>query len=211
MGKRMVKIWDLPSSGSAAALLILSAAFFLGGLAGCLLADQVGGGGSDALSDYLSGYLSVISSGGTVRPDGLSLLWEIVRWPLLAVALSLTPLGLLGLPILFLVRGFLFSFAIASFFRVLGAWGLVVAFVVFGMTGLICIPVLFILGVQGFLSAGAMIGRLTGESRRLPLLDRMVLLRWCVCAAALCVCGLLTYGMVPVLLESLAGVLLGRV
>lgn len=208
MGKRVVKIWDLPSSGSTAALLILSAAFFLGGLAGCLLADRVGGSGSDALSDYLEGYLSVAYSSGAVRPEVLPLLWEIIRWPLLAVALSLTPLGLLGIPILFLARGFLLSFAIASFFRVLGTLGLALAFVVFGITGLICIPVLFVLGVQSFLSAGAMIGRLIGESRRSPLFDRMDLLRCGVCTAALCVCGFIEYCVVPVLLESLAGVLL---
>lgn len=211
MGKRVVKIWDLPSSGSAAALVILSAAFFLGGLAGCLLADQVGGDGSNALNDYLSGYLSVINSGDAVRPDVLSLLWEIVRWPLLTVALSLTPLGLLGVPVVFLVRGFLLSFAIASFFHVLGAFGLALAFVVFGITGLIGIPVLFIFGVQSFLSAGAMTGRLMGEGRRQPpLLDRMTLMRCGVCVAALCVCGFLEYCIVPVLLESLAGVLLGQ-
>lgn len=209
MGKRVVKIWDLPSSGSAAALLILSISFFLGGLAGCLLADQVGGDGSDALTRYLEGYLSIVYSGDAVRPEVLSLIWEIVRWPLLAVALSLTPLGLLGIPILFLVRGFLLSFTIASFFHVLGAWGLVLAFVVFGITGLICVPVLFILGVQSFLSAGAMIGRLMGESSRTPLFDRMALLRCCVCAAALCVCGFIEYCVIPILLGTLAGVLIG--
>lgn len=209
MGKRVVKIWDLPSSGSAAALLILSIAFLLGGLAGCLLADQVGGDGGDLLSDYLEGYLSAVSSSGAAKPEVLSLLWEIVRWPLLVIALSLTPLGLLGIPVLFLVRGFLLSFAIASFFRVMGGLGLALAFVVFGLTGLICVPVLFILGIQGFLSASAMLGRLMGESKRLPLWDRMALLRCCVCAAALCVCGFIEYCVVPVLLGSLAGALLG--
>lgn len=209
MGKRVVKILDLPSSGSAAVLLILSAAFLLGGLAGCLLANQVGGSGSDALGDYLEGYLSAVYSGGAARPEVLSLLWETIRWPLFALALGLTPLGLLGVPILFLVRGFLLSFSISSFYHVLGSVGLGLAFVVFGITGLICIPVLFVLGVQSFLSAGAITSRLTGESRRLPLFDRMALLRCGACAAALCVCGLLEYCVVPVLLESLAGFLLG--
>lgn len=209
MGKRVVKIWDLPSSGSAAALLILSAAFLLGGLAGCLLVNQVSGNGSDALSNYLEGYLSFAYSNGTVRPEVVFLLWEIVRWPLLVVVLSLTPLGLLGIPILFLVRGFLLSFAIASFFHVLGAVGLTLAFIVFGITGLISVSVLFDLGVQGFLSAAAMVGRLMGENRRLPLFDRMILVRCCICAVALCVCGLIEYCVVPVLLESLAGVVLG--
>ena len=209
MGKRVVKILDLPSSGSSAVLLILSAAFLLGGLAGCLLANQVGGGGSDALSDYLEGYLSAVYYGGAAKPEVLSLLWETVRWPLFALALGLTPLGLFGVPVLFLVRGFLLSFAISSFYHMLGAVGLGLAFVVFGITGLISIPVLFILGVQSFLSAGAITGRLTGEGRRQPLVDRTTLLRCGVCAAALCGCGLLEYCAVPVLLESLAGFLLG--
>ena len=209
MGKRVVKILDLPSSGSSAVLLILSAAFLLGGLAGCLLANQVGGGGSDALGDYLEGYLSAAYSGGAAKPEVLSLLWETVRWPLFVLALGLTPLGLFGTPILFLVRGFLLSFAISSFYHVLGAVGLGLAFVVFGITGLIGIPVLFILGVQSFLSAGAITGRLTGESRRLPLFDRAALLRCGVCATALCGCCVLDYCVIPALLESLAGFLLG--
>lgn len=208
MRKRVVKILDLPSSGSAVVLLILSAAFLLGGLAGCFLANQVDGSGSTALGDYLEGYLSAVYSGSAAKPEALSLLWEIIRWPLFTFVLGLTPLGLLGIPILFLVRGFLLSFAISSFYHVLGTVGLGLAFVVFGITGLICVPVLFILGVQGFLSAGAITGRLTGESRRLPLFDRLTLLRCGVCAAALCVCGLLEYCVIPVLLESLAGFLL---
>lgn len=208
MGKRVVKIWDLPSSGTSAALLILGAAFVLGGFAGCLLADQVVGGGSDALGEYLEGYLSAVYSGGMVKPDVLSVLWDTIRWPLLILVLSLTPLGLLGLPILFLVRGFLLSFAVASFFRVLGTAGLALAFVVFGITGLLCIPVFFVLGVQGFLWAGALTGRLLGEGRRQTLFDRVALLRCGVCAAVLCGYGLMEYGAVPVLLGSLADFLL---
>lgn len=209
MGKRVVKILDLPSSGAAAVLLILSAAFLLGGLAGCLVADRVSGSGGDYLGNYLESYLSAVCSDGAARPEVLSLLWETIRWPLLAFALGLTPLGLLGIPVLFLVRGFLLSFSIASFYHVMGTVGLGLAFVVFGITGLIGVPVLFILGIQSFLSAGAITSRLTGESRRLPLFDRMALLRCGVCTAALCVCGLLEYCMIPVLLESLAGFLLG--
>ena len=209
MGKRMVKIWDLPSSGSAAALLILSAAFLVGSLAGCFLTDQVNGGGGDALNEYLEYYLSSVYAKGAVKPAVLPLLWEVIRWPLFTISLSLTPLGLLGIPILFLVRGFLLSFAIASFFHVMGTVGLALAFVVFGITGLIGIPVLFILGVQGFLAAGALTGKLLGESRHLPLFEKATMLRCGMCAIALCVCGLIEYSVIPVLLASLAGFLLG--
>jgi hypothetical protein len=209
MGKRVVKLWDLLSSGRVAALLLLSAAFLLGGLAGCLLAKRVGGAGGEALSDYLQGYLSVAGAVGTARPSVLSVIWQVARWPLLAVALSLTPVGLVGTPLLFLARGFLLSFAISSCFRVLGVSGLFLAFALFGLSGLISVPVLFVLGIQSFLSAGAMTGRLLGEGGRLPLFDRACLLPCCICAAALCACGLLEYCGVPVIVETLAGVLSG--
>lgn len=204
-----MKLWDLPSSGTTAALLILSVSFLLGGLAGCLFAGQVGGGGGEVLGDYLEDYLTAVYSSGAARPDALSLLWEIVRWPLFVLALSLTPLGLLGLPVLFLVRGFLLSFSISTFFRMLGLGGLALAFVVFGISGLICVCVLFVLGVQGFLTAGALAGRLLKEGARAPLFDRLTLPRLALCAAALCACGFLEYCVTPVLLESLAGLLVG--
>lgn len=210
MRKRVVRIWDLPSSGAFAASLILGISFFLGGLAGCLFANQVDGNGSAALREYLEGYLRFVSSGEMARPDVLSLLWETVRWPLAAIALGLTPLGLLGIPILFMVRGFLLSFSISSFFLVMGVPGLTLAFVIFGIAGLVCVPVLFVLGVQGFLSAGTIVGRLTGENRRQPLFDRIFWVRCGICAAALCVSFFLEYGVVPALLESLAEFLLAK-
>lgn len=209
MRKRMGKLWDLLSSGRVAALLLLSSAFLLGGLAGCLLAKRAGGAGADALNDYLQGYLSAAGTADVARPGALCVLWQVVRWPLLAVVLGLTPVGLPGIPLLFLARGFLLSFAIASFFRVLGLSGLAMAFALFGISGLISVPVLFVLGVQSFLSAGAVTGRLLGESGRLPLLDRGCLLRCCVCAVSLCGCGLIEYCGVPVIVETLAGVMVG--
>lgn len=208
MGKRVIKIWDLQSSGAAAALLILCAAFLLGGIAGTLLAGRVDGGGGDALGSYLEGYFSTALTGETVRPALFSLIWETVRWPLFTFVLGLTALGLLGIPLLFLVRGFLLAFAIASFYHVLGLTGLAISLVVFGITGLIYIPVLFVLGIQGLLSAGTLAGSILGEGRRSASPDRIVLIRGGFCAAALVCGGLLEYFAVPVLLESLAVVLL---
>ena len=205
MGKRVVKVWDLPSSGALAALVILSAAFLLGSFAGCLLVKRVGGEGSQVLSDYLQSYLSAASTGQNLRPDWFSALWEIFRWPLLAVALGLTPFGLLGIPVLFFARGFLLSFAIAAFFRVLGGLGLALSVIVFGVVGLVCIPILFFLGVQGFLCAGSLTGRLLGDSKKPLIPNRMFLLYCGVCAAALFVCCFIECSVVPVLIKTLAG------
>lgn len=208
MKKRVWKVFDLSASGGGAVLFILSAAFLAGAAAGCLLADRVGGDGSSALADYLSAYLDAAVAGALARPEILSLIWENVRWPLLLAVLSVTPVGLLTLPVLFLVRGFLLSFTIASLFRVLGTSGLAVAFVLFGFTGILSIPVLFVLGVQGYLLSGAIAGRLMGEGRRRLRPDRPLLFCCGACAAVLCVCCFLEYHLVPALLEPLAELLL---
>ena len=208
MRKRMIKIWDLSSAEVISALLILSAAFLLGAFAGCALAARVGGGGSDALVSYLEGYLVVASEGEISPPNWISLLWSTMRWPLLTFILGLSALGLLGIPVLFLMRGFLMSFAIASFFYMLGGSGLLMAAVVFGVSGLIAIPVFFVLGVQGFLSAGMMASRLAGDAGRGSCLDRTYFARSGFCALALGVCVCLEYLAVPALLQWLAQLLI---
>ena len=80
-----------------------------------LLAAQVGGGGHDSLAAYIEGYLAAAKSGSVVLSPGLlSVLWESVRWPLFAFLMGFTALGVLGIPTLFAVRGFLLSFAAAG-------------------------------------------------------------------------------------------------
>ena len=207
MGKRVFKVWDLPSSGTLAALVVLSAAFLFGGLVGCMLAKQVGGEGDRALTEYLQYYLSAAVSGKIPDPEWFSVLWETVRWPLVTFALGLTPLGLIGIPIVFFIRGFLLSFAIASFFRVLGGLGLALSFVVFGVSGLICIPILFSLGVQGILYAGALTGRLTGDCKKSFPSNRIILLHCGVCIIALFISCFIEYNVIPVLTGTLAGFL----
>lgn len=204
MRKHILRIWDLPSHGSSAALIVMAIVFFVGGLAGCALANQVDGNGEAALIGYLEGYLSIAASGEVIRPELITLIWKTVRWPLFVIALGLTPVGLLGIPILFLMRAFLLSFSVASFFHVLGTHGLLFGFLMFGLSGLLQIPVLFILGIQSFLNAGAITGRLIGEGRRKAINVRSIFICCGVCAIILFLCCLLEYYTVPMLLDSLS-------
>ena len=75
---------------------------------------------------------------------------------------------------------------------------------VFGITGLIYIPVLFIFGVQSFLSSGTMTSRLLGETKHQPILGRTYFIRIGICAAILCVCSLIECNLIPVILNRLA-------
>ena len=207
MRKHVLKVWDLPSNGAAGALIIIAVMFFIGGLAGCTLVGRADGGGEAALSSYLDGFLNVAESGEIVRPTFVSLLWKAIRWPLFALFLGFTPLGLICIPALFLIRSFLLSFSISSFFYVLGTKGLLFAFSVFGITSLVYIPILFVLGIQGFLNSGMIIGRMTGENGRGPSVKRSDFFCFSVCFLILLLCCFIEYSMGSAVLKTTAEIL----
>ena len=207
MRKNVMKIWDLPSSGTTAALVVLAGVFFVGGFVGCIFAGQAESEGEAALSSYLEGYLSIAVSEETVRPEFFFLLWKAIRWPVFAIILGFTPIGLIGVPVLFLVRAFLLSFSISSFFRVMGLSGLFLAFFVFGIGSLVYIPILYILGIRSFLNSGLIVGRITGENRRYAGLKRSDILCCCICFVVLIICSFIEYSTGPAIIELAAEIL----
>ena len=198
------KKWDLPLE-QRIALAVLSTAFLLGGVTGCLLASLSGGAGGSELGDYLTGYLELAREG--TLPKGLwPLLWGQAKYLMAVLALGLTALGLAGIPVLFGLRGFFFSFSAACFCRVFGRRGLLPAFFLFGLPALLWVPALFLAGVPGILSARKMLRRTPG--------DGVISLSgawWCqagLCAGLALTAGLLEYWVVPVLLRAAARVIL---
>ena len=208
MRRKALKKADMSSNGMTAALIIMAVVFFVGGVAGCILAGRAEGEGEAALNGYLDGYLNNAVSGEMAKPSFFVLLWKAVRWPLFVFLCGFTPVGLIGIPVLFLARAFLLSFSISSFFRVLGAKGLLFAFSVFGLSGLIYIPILFVLGIQGFLNSGSVIGRITGETRRCMSLNRSELIRYCVCFLILLLCTLFEFSLGDSILKTAAEMLI---
>lgn len=205
MRRAVAGIWDVPLEGVNPALMVTAISFLLGGVAGCVLCANVGGGGGESLTSYMEGFLTLAKADGVTPPALLPLLWEVLRWPLITIVLGFTALGVVGIPILFSIRGFLLSFAIASFSRIFGTSGGLMATVVFGVSGLFSIPALFALGVQGFAAARNLAGRALGEGGRSSPFGKAYFLRCGVCAAAFCVCILLEYLAVPAIVSGMAG------
>lgn len=203
---RVKQKWDLPLE-QRIALAVLSAAFLLGGAAGCLLASLSGGAGAEELGGYLTGYLTLARENGLPR-GVLPLLWEQAKYLLAVLALGLTALGLAGVPILFGLRGFFFSFSAACFCRVFGRRGLLPAFFLFGLPALLWVPALFLSGVPGLLSARQLLRRAQGEGRGSVPLDGAWWGRAGLCAGLTLAAGLLEYWAVPILLRAAARVIL---
>lgn len=142
---------------------VLFVCFLLAGAAGCAAAAAAGEAGESSLSSYLQSYLSALSGGGAVSPSVWAVIWEMARWPFLVFLLGLTALGAVALPAVFCLRGFLLAYAIASFARVFGREGLLLAFGVFGVTAFVAIPALFALGAVAFPASLRMAAGLSGE------------------------------------------------
>lgn len=198
MGVRIRKKWDLQSEQSGT-LAVLALPFLVGGIAGCLLAALSSGAGAEDLCGYLTGYLSLAQEGEL--PRGLwALLWGQVKYLLAALVLGMTALGLAGLPLLFGIRGFFFSFPVACFCRVFGVSGLFPALVLFALPALLWTPALFIAGVRGFASARQLLRQ--GRVNFSP--GGGWWFQAGLCAGLVLAAGLLEYWVVPVLLRAAA-------
>ena len=127
-------------------LIVLLVCFFVGAFCGGALAVLIEPSGE--LSSYLSDYFAMAAQ-KEISVSFFSVLWDCVRWPLLAIVLGLTILGAVGIPILFAVRGFLLAFTVCTLGELLGANGIVAALVLFSVTILFVLPALFVVGCEG--------------------------------------------------------------
>ena len=193
-------------SENRTAVTLLGGLFLLGGVLGCLAAGCVEGESGAALEKYLRAYLTMSREHGTVLSLS-GILWERFRFPLCILMMSFTAFGVVCIPAVLLLRGFLFSFAIACFVRLFGWQGLLLAAALFGFSALIWLPALFELSVLGLEQSWRLVQRCTGEKKEGLLRPSGGLLSWGICLAALAFSAGLEYFVVPQLVNALSHVL----
>ena len=173
-------------------VVILAAAFSLGMLIGFLFGALIPAG--EGLSEYLAGYFSSVGQ-GSLSLSFLSVAWELLRWILFAFVLSFSRLGLIGLPVLLLARGFMLSHAVSVFVRTLGGCGLWMALAVFGVTAVLVIPALFALCCDGH-------SALRQHNAASFSAERMML--WSVCAGFLATAIAVQWTLTPIVVSALS-------
>lgn len=178
-------------------LALLSGSFLLGGLLGFFLSTLLAQ--ENGLSQYFHSYFTLVEAGELTPHFGNSL-WSNLKTPLLAFLFGFSFLGILGLPLLFVTEGFLFTFSVSSMCRLLGAQGLLPGFFLFCLPALIWIPILFLLGQQSFRSAIL----LAGQGRRLSeeIYPKGYFIRCFFCIFATLLMVGLEYFVIPVLLQA---------
>ena len=206
MGKREQKKWDLPW-GQGSILVVLCLLFLAGGVAGCLFAGLGDRAGAQELQNYLVDYLCLVREG-----EASCALWSAVfselRRLLPVLLLGLAAVGVVLIPLVLAVRGFLFAFSVGCFCRVFGGAGLLPGLILFGLPALLWGPALFLAAFQGMVGSQALMRRVMGDPRcALPFSPRYWL-RAGLCVLLVLACAGLEYAVVPVLLRAAARVVL---
>ena len=129
-------------------LLICGVLFLVGCIAGTFSSGFVNDTGQ--LDRILTEYISFYINDSPVNLDFISAAFDAFKYPLAALFFGLSVLGVLLVPVLSAVRGFMLSYSISAIVRLLGGKGVWLALSVFGIRTLITIPCFFILNVYAY-------------------------------------------------------------
>lgn len=187
-------------------IVALFACFVGASILGCWTVAAAGSTGIDTLSSFLRDYLNLLDDGSALSPSIWAVIWELCRWPALVLLLGFTALGAVAIPAMFCVRGFLLSYALASFVRVFGVTGIFAAFAVFGMTALVSVPVLFCMGAFAFPSSLRLAAGVLG-SRQAGLFPKEKLLGLIPCGGLLLLAVFVQWSVMPQLLSAVTKLL----
>lgn len=151
--RRRVRFWLLSGRGISDTML-LGGCFLVGSLLGTLLVARFGSSVEDTIGTYLNAWALQLAESGSFQPAWLKDLLHNLRFPVLALLLGFVPLGVVGIPLLFLFRGLLISFTAASFLKVYAYQGLLAAGLLYGPAEAVSVLALFAAGAFAF--SGAM-------------------------------------------------------
>ncbi len=147
---------------------VLSGCFLLGACGGFLF--SAGTGSSGELQRWLETRFRLYAAGEGPAPNVPAVLWDVFRWPAAAFALRFTALGAVGVPILMAARGFLLSFTAMVFVQMFGFPGAAAVLVLFSVTVLLVIPVLFVVADNSFARSVDCLKTGTAPAMRSPII-----------------------------------------
>jgi stage II sporulation protein M len=151
MNKRFAFIISDDRAGCLPGLILCGALFLCGVIAGTFSSAFVGD--VNELTNYFSEYLTLTQDGAFVDPSFLSVLADTFRYPLLVFALGFSIPGVIGVPILSVVRGYTLAFSVSVLVRLYGGDGVLLALSFFALGTMITVPCFLVLAAQSFKSA----------------------------------------------------------
>jgi stage II sporulation protein M len=148
LNKRLIFVLPQNDKSHFIGLLLCGAMFLCGSIIGTFSAGLVRDGSS--LNAVLTGYLSAYLNGASLKPDLFAAVVDACKYHLAALFLGLSVLGVVFIPVLSAVRGFMLSYSVSAVVRLLGGKGVWLALSVFGLRTIITIPCFFILSIYAY-------------------------------------------------------------
>ena len=146
-------------------LFLLAVCFLVGVFLGQFFAGHVPENTGTELDAYLESYFQVGKESSW--KSFLSVLLQHFRYPLFVIILGFASLGVVLIPGMTLVIGFLLSFSASCFTVAFGTQGLFLAVAAMGLRCLITIPCYFVLAVPAWGRSAALAGLSFGRGRRI--------------------------------------------
>lgn len=148
MNRRFAFIITDEKNSCLPGLILCGALFLCGCVAGTFSSGFVRDG--LALTQYFSEYLSLEQGGSFIDPSFFSVLADTFKYPLAVFALGFSMLGIIGIPIIAGVKGYILAFSVSVMVRLYGGDGVLLALSLFAVGTLISIPCFLIMCAQAF-------------------------------------------------------------
>jgi len=137
------------------------------------------------LNDYLHRFIQL--EDGISYKALISAFVLYFRYPLIAVLLGFSSVGVILLPLVTVTFAFFLSFSVCCFTAVFGSNGVLLALAVFGIRCLITLPCYFLLAESAWETSAALALASFGRGRRaVPIhYGRVYVIRFAICTAVL--------------------------
>lgn len=210
MRKFFLRFQDLQDASAFPWVILMSAFFLCGAVAGCIAAASINDVSGSTLTSYVNGYLSFVGNGAPKGSIAGYAFYNAYKYHAAVFLCGFSALGVLFIPLIAAARGFFLSFAVTSFVRLYGYNGLLFSAGVFGVQCLVSLPFLLSVSAQAFLASAVLMGVSAGvgKARGRPVFANGYFLRFGVCALALLLCALFETFVSPLIAASLAGLLI---
>ena len=190
--KKLRTLPPILECGSLPTLAFLGCCFAAGLYFGWVVSGRELATVAPELTQYLSGYVSLSPEFTLSAGTFLSSALVYFRYPLLAFLLGFASFGVFLLPLLTVLFGFSFSYAVCCFAAAFGDRGVLLALTVLGIRCFVTLPCYFLLAVQAFGTSRELAGFVFGRGKRTSagICGAGCLSRFLVC------CGVLALGVV---------------
>lgn len=149
------------AEGGSGVMLLISACFLAGAVAGAFLSLYISG---DSISELVASYIE-----SPERPAGFfKVFWDCAKFHIIVLFMAGSVFGVVIIPAIVFLRAYLLSCTSAAIIAVYPDVGWLLALIILGIPALVSIPCLFVLSSDAFLTSGRLLTLSIGDYRPWP-------------------------------------------